>query len=165
MGIFLFGSLMVHEIDQSGNLGLRWRELYPQDEAESWRLGQTGACGWADGASGPSRNVKSLEQTQGLRSWEAANFESALGTSNYFWIIAQEWQGKHQDERWVSERAERTSDWNVNFSKQGLKMTDLGVCFIACRPLSAKIARFSNSGLVILGNADGVKATELRFVL
>ena len=39
-------------------------------------------------------------------------------------------------------------------------MTDLGVGFFARRPLSAKAARFSNLGLVILGDADGVKAVE-----
>ena len=92
---------------------------------------------------------------KGPRSWEEANFESALGTSEYFWIIAQEGQGKRQDERQGSERAGRTRDWNVHFSRLGYKMTDLGFCFFACRPLFAQTACFSNSGLVILGNADG----------
>lgn len=162
MGIFLFGSLMAHEFDKSGNLGLRCRKLSPQDLVEEWRPGHTGACGWAPGASGPSRNVESLVQTQGPRSWEEANFESAPGASKYFWMIAQEWQGKGQDERWGSERAGRTNDWSGNFSEQGLRMTDLDVCFFACWPLSAKAACFSNSGLVILGNADGNTARELR---
>lgn len=43
-------------------------------------------------------------------------------------------------------------------------MMDLVVCFFACRSLSVKTAHFSDWGLVILGNADGVKAIELRVV-
>lgn len=61
-------------------------------------------------------------------------------------------------------RAERTTDCNVNFSRQSLKMTDPSVGFFAHRPLSAKAAHFSNMGLVILGNADGVKAVETQVV-
>lgn len=114
---------------------------------------------------GPSRNVESLVQTRGPRNWEEVNFESALGTSKYFWIIAQEWQGKCQEERWGSKRAERTSDWNVNFSRQGLRMTDCGVCFFTCWLLSAQMACSNNSGLVILGSAAGVTAVELGVVL
>lgn len=34
MGIFLLGSLMVHEIDKSGNPGLRCRQSCPQDQVE-----------------------------------------------------------------------------------------------------------------------------------
>lgn len=48
----------------------------------------------------------------------------------------------------------------MNFSRQGRKLTDLGVGFFACGPLSAKSTRFSNLGLVILGDTDGVKAIE-----
>ena len=46
----------------------------------------------------------------------------------------------------------------------GLRMMDLDVCFFACGPLPAERACFSNWGLVIVGNADGFKATEPRFV-
>lgn len=69
MGIFLLGSLMVHEMDKSGNPGLRGRQPSPQDRVEEWRPGQTGACGWAHGASGPS-GMSSLVQTQGPRRTE-----------------------------------------------------------------------------------------------
>ena len=44
-------------------------------------------------------------------------------------------------------------------------MTDCGVCFFACRLLSAQMACSNNSGLVILGNAVGVTAVELEVVL
>lgn len=57
MGLFLLGSLTVREKDKSGNPGLRCRQPSPWDQVEEGRPGQTGACGWADGASGPSRNV------------------------------------------------------------------------------------------------------------
>ena len=43
-------------------------------------------------------------------------------------------------------------------------MTDLGVGFFARRPLSTKAARFNNLGLVILGDADGIKAIEPQVV-
>lgn len=55
--------------------------------------------------------------TQGPRNCEWANFESALGASDYFWIIAWEWQGKHQDERWGCKGTEWASGWSVNFSR------------------------------------------------
>lgn len=48
----------------------------------------------------------------------------------------------------------------MNFSRLGCEMTHLGFCFFAYRPLFAQTACFSNSGLVILGNADGVTAIE-----
>lgn len=43
-------------------------------------------------------------------------------------------------------------------------MTNLGVGSFARRPLSAKAARFSNLGLVILGDTDGIKAIEPQVV-
>lgn len=41
MGIFFVGSLMAHEIDKSGNPGLRCGQRCPQDQVEEWRPGQT----------------------------------------------------------------------------------------------------------------------------
>ena len=55
----------------------------------------------------------------------------------------------------------------MNFSRQGLRVTDCGVCFFffACRLLSAQTACVSDSGWVILGNGVGVRAIELAVVL
>lgn len=52
MGIFSFGSLMVHEIAKSGNLVLRCRVLPLGLSCSSEARPTRRACGWAAGAPG-----------------------------------------------------------------------------------------------------------------